>query len=167
MKKSIIFAILLLTISCNFFKSKEETKIPDDWEMIEMFGDEITELNEGGYCPFFYNRDNPEKDSLFEDSDNRIVAIIVNSTNETGTSKAKIWVADSEQDLILKTNDAKDKNGYTRVYENDLFTVTMTMKIFERIDGLDDEDMIVYSGKMKVQRNGTDQFKEYKVKGGC
>lgn len=167
MKKYILLSALFLGFSCNLFDKKEETKIPDDWEMIEMFGDEIEVLNEGGYCPFFYNRDNPEKDSLFEDSDNRIVAIIVNNFNETGKSKAKIWVADSEQDLILKSDESKDKNSYIRVYENELFTATMTMKIFERIDGLDDEDMLVYSGKMKIERNGTNQSKEYKIKGGC
>jgi hypothetical protein len=32
---------------------------------------------------------------------------------------------------------------------------------------MEEEDMLVYSGEMTVKRNGTNQEKKFKIKGGC
>lgn len=158
--------LLLFLISCDFFSSKKKTEIPANWEMIEVFTDEIEELNEGGYYGLYYDHDNPEKDSLYEDSDDRIVAIAVSDSLEIGKSIAKIWVADSKQTLVLTSNETVDKKSYHRVYSNDDFSVDLNMKFWERIDGLDEEDMYIYRGKMKVTLNETGKSQEFKVKGG-
>lgn len=160
-----VFALLLILISsCN--NGEKVSKLPQDWEMIEMFTDEIEELNEGGYYGLYYNRDNPEKDSLFEDSDDRIVAMAISDSLEIGSSTARIWVADSKQILTLVKNKTVYQKSYQRTYENDDFTVDLDMKFSERIDGMDEADMFIYSGKMKVSQNGTNKVQEFKVKGG-
>jgi hypothetical protein len=157
---------LLVIGGCQFFKQDKVSKLPQNWEMIEMFTDEIAELNEGGYYGLYYNHDNPEKDSLFEDSDDRIVAIVVADSLIVGQSTAKIWVADSKQILTLESNDAVFEKSYHRVYANQDFTVSLTMKFCERIDGVDEADMLIYCGKMLVTQNGTTKSQEFKVKGG-
>jgi hypothetical protein len=40
------------------------------------------------------------------------------------------------------------------------------MKFWERIDGMDEEDMYIFRGKMKVTSKEYKNSKEYKVKGG-
>lgn len=157
-------ALLVLLWSCN--NGDKKSKLPQNWEMIEMFTDEIDELNEGGYYGLYYNRDNPEKDSLFEDSDDRIVAMAVADSLEIGKSTARIWVADSKQTLLLTKNTTDFQKKYQRTYSNDDFTVDLDMKFCERIDGMDEADMIIYSGKMRISQNGTGKVKEFKVKGG-
>ena len=165
MRRVGVFALLLILISsCN--NGEKVSKLPQDWEMIEMFTDEIEELNEGGYYGLYYNRDNPEKDSLFEDSDDRIVAMAISDSLEIGSSTARIWVADSKQILTLVKNTTVYQKSYQRTYENDDFTVDLDMKFSERIDGMDEADMFIYSGKMKVSQNGTGKVQEFKVKGG-
>ncbi len=156
--------LVILVFSCN--RGEKISQLPQNWEMIEMFTDEIEELNEGGYYGLYYNRDNPSKDSLFEDSDDRIVAIAVADSLEVGKSTARIWVADSKQILTLTKNSTEYQKKYKRTYSNDDFTVDLDMKFSERIDGMDEADMILFSGKMRVSQNGTGKVQEFRVKGG-
>lgn len=156
--------VFIFLFSCK--DKKSEVKIPADWQMIEMYGDEIEELNEGGYYGLFYDRDNPLKDSFLEDSDDRIVAMVVSDSLVIGKSGAYIWAADSKQRLILTEDKTEKKTKYFRKYENEIFIVTLDMKFWERIDGLDEEDMYIYRGKMKITVKETGDSKEYRVKGG-
>jgi hypothetical protein len=41
------------------------------------------------------------------------------------------------------------------------------MRIVEVIDGMEEEDMLVYSGEMIVKLKATNQEKKFKIKGGC
>jgi len=141
-------------------------KVPKDWEMIEMYGDEIDELNNGGYYGLYYDRDNPLKDSFLEDSDDRIVAIALSDSLEIEKSGAYLWAGDAKHRLLLIENQTEKKNKYFRTYENDEFSVTLEMKFWERIDGLEDEDMYIFRGKMKITSKENNNSKEYKVKGG-
>ena len=84
-----------------------------------------------------------------------------------GKTKAKIWVEDNKEELVLSKDESKGTQKYSREFKNDNFTVSITMRIVEVIDGMDEEDMLVYSGEMTVKRNGTNQEKKFKIKGGC
>lgn len=141
-------------------------KIPKDWQMIEVYGDELDVLNEGGYYGLFYDRDNPLKDSFLEESDDRIVAIAVSDDLKVGKSDAYVWVADSSFKLTLTEDNTQGKNKYVRKYEDDNFAVVLDMKFWERIDGMDEEDMYIYRGKMKITSKEYNNSKEYRVKGG-
>jgi hypothetical protein len=163
-KYSIFCLLLSFFISCGGDKSG--SSIPKDWEMIEVYGDEIDILNEGGYYGLFYDRDNPLKDSFLEESDDRIVALAVSDQVAVGKSDAFIWVADSNFKLTLTEDKTEKKDKYFRKYEDDNFEVTLDMKFWERIDGMDEEDMYIYRGKMKVTSKNHKNSKEYRVKGG-
>lgn len=163
-KNSLLFLLVLLIMGCGGGDS--EPTIPKDWQMIEVYGDEVDVLNEGGYYGLFYDRDNPLKDSFLEESDDRIVALAVSDQVVVGKSEAFIWVADSNFKLKLTEDKTEKKNKYFRKYEDDNFEVTLDMKFWERIDGMDEEDMYIYRGKMKVTSKEYKNSKEYKVKGG-
>lgn len=160
----LIFALLFLH-SCNT-SNDNKSSVPKDWEMIEVYGDEIDELNNGGYYGLFYDRDNPLKDSFLEDSDDRIVAIAVSDSLVVNQSGAYIWAADAKHRLVLTEDKTEKKTKYYRKYANDIFTVTLDMKFWERIDGLDEADMYIYRGKMTITVNENGNSKEYRVKGG-
>lgn len=163
-KNSFLFLLVLLMVGCG--SGNSGPIIPKDWQMIEVYGDEVAVLNEGGYYGLFYDRDNPMKDSFLEDSDDRIVALAVSDQAVIGKSDAYIWVADSSFKLTLTEDKTEKKNKYYRKYEDDNFEVTLDMKFWERIDGMDEEDMYIYRGKMKVTSKEYKNSKEYKVKGG-
>jgi hypothetical protein len=160
------FLGLFLALFCGCGDGESKSTIPKDWEMIEMYGDEVDVLNEGGYYGLFYDRDNPLKDSFLEASDDRIVAIAVSDKPEVGKSDAYVWLADSNFRLILTEDKSDKKNKYFRKYEDENFEVTLDMKFWERIDGMDEEDMYIYRGKMKITSKEYKNSKEYKVKGG-
>ena len=165
MIKFFLFCILAsLVLSCG--ESNSTATIPKDWEMIEVYGDELAVLNEGGYYGLFYDRDNPLKDSFLEESDDRIVALAVSDQIAVGKSDAYIWVADSSFKLTLTEDKTEKKNKYFRKYEDENFEVTLNMKFWERIDGMDEEDMYIFRGKMKVTSKKYMNSKEYRVKGG-
>ena len=164
LKNIIYFVSFIFFMSCGGDQS--ETKIPKDWQMREVYGDAVDVLNEGGYYGLFYDRDNPLKDSFLEQSDDRIVALAVSDQVIVGKSDAYIWVADSNFKLILTDDKTEKKNKYFRKYEDDNFEVTLDMKFWERIDGMDEEDMYIFRGKMKVTSKEYKNSKEYKVKGG-
>ncbi|MBL7789307.1 MAG: hypothetical protein JNL75_05680 [Chitinophagales bacterium] len=145
---------------------ESEKKIPKDWEMIEVYSDEVDVLNEGGYYGLFYDRDNPLKDSFLEESDDRIVALAVAEKPVVGKSDAYIWVADSNFKLTLTEDKTDKRDKYFRKYEDENFEVTLDMKFWERIDGMDEEDMYIYRGKMKITSKEHKNSKEYRVKGG-
>lgn len=155
---------IVLFVSCG--DSKSGPAIAKDWEMIEVYGDEVDVLNEGGYYGLFYDRDNPLKDSFLEQSDDRIVALAVSENVSVGKSDAYIWVADSNFMLKLTEDKTEKKSKYFRKYEDDNFEVTLDMKFWERIDGMDEEDMYIFRGKMKVTSKEHKNSKEYRVKGG-
>jgi len=163
-KNTFLFLFVLLTMGCGGNDSKPT--IPQDWQMIEVYGDEVDVLNEGGYYGLFYDRDNPLKDSFLEQSDDRIVALAVSDQVVVGKSDAYIWVADSSFKLTLTEDNTEKRNKYFRKFEDDNFEVTLDMKFWERIDGMDEEDMYIYRGKMKVTSKEYKNSKEYKVKGG-
>jgi hypothetical protein len=75
-------------------------------------------------------------------------------------------VADSSFKLTLTEDKTEKKNNYFRKYEDENFEVTLNMKFWERIDGMDEEDMYIFRGKMKVTSKEYKNSKEYKVKGG-
>jgi hypothetical protein len=163
-KNSLLFLLALFIMGCGGGDSG--SNIPKDWQMIEVYGDEVDVLNEGGYYGLFYDRDNPLKDSFLEQSDDRIVALAVSDQVVVGKSDAYIWVADSNFKLKLTEDKTEKKNKYFRKYEDDNFEVTLDMKFWERIDGMDEEDMYIFRGKMKVTSKEYKNSKEYKVKGG-
>ena len=172
MKKNYIKSALLIfvfALGCQFFKEKP-SELPKDWEMIDMYEDQIDEINEGGYYALYYNeiRKNDPNDSIPPDEEinDNIVAIAIEDHYTKDKSRALIWAADSKQTLFLTKNEVVEKKSYHREYANEDFTVELDMKFSERIDGLDDLDMLIYKGKMKVRQNGTDVVKEFKVKGG-
>jgi hypothetical protein len=68
--------------------------------------------------------------------------------------------------LTLTEDKTEKKNNYFRKYEDENFEVTLNMKFWERIDGMDEEDMYIFRGKMKVTSKEYKNSKEYKVKGG-
>lgn len=162
----VIFFCALL--SCDFFNKEKISTLSQDWEMIDVFEDEIDEISSGGYYPLFRNEPKPKSDSIPPDEEinDRIVAIAVSDSLEIGESTARIWVADSKQILILDKNETVAKKSYLRTYSNNDFTVDLDMKFCERIDGMDEADMMIYCGKMKVCQNGTGKCLEFKVKGG-
>jgi hypothetical protein len=169
MKKLILlYTCILILFSCNLFNKEKISTLPENWEMIDVFEDEIDEISSGGYYPLFRNEPKPKSDSIPPDEEinDRIVAIAVSDSLVLGKSTARIWVADSKQVLVLDKNETVDKKSYKRTYSNDDFTVDLDMKFNSRIDGLDEEDMIIYSGKMKVCQNGKSKCIEFKVKGG-
>jgi hypothetical protein len=84
-----------------------------------------------------------------------------------GKTKAKIWVEDNKEELLLSKDETKGTQKYTRIFENERFIVTMIMRIVEVIDGMEEEDMLVYSGEMIVKLKATNQEKKFKIKGGC
>lgn len=166
--------ILLLTYtavavlsSCSFFEEKKST-IPTNWEMIDIYEDQIDEINEGGYYPLYYNEIREKADSIPPDEEinDNVVAIAIEDNYNIGQSKALVWVADAKQTLLLESNEAVQNKSYHRIYANKDFTVDLNMKFSERIDGLDDMDMLIYKGKMTISQNGTNVSKEFKVKGG-
>lgn len=162
--KLYILLIVGLVLACN--SKTTEFSVPKDWEMIEVYGDELDILNEGGYYGLFYDRDNPLKDSFLEESDDRIVAMAVSDKVKVDSSDAYVWLADTNFRLILTEDKTDKKQKYFRKYENEHFIVTLNMKFWERIDGMDEEDMIIYRGKMKIESKLHKNTKEYKVKGG-
>lgn len=164
MLRILILAIIVLIIGCK--DNDLAPAISKDWEMIEVYGDELAVLNEGGYYGLFYDRDNPLKDSFLEESDDRIVAIAVSDQLKIGNSDAYVWVADSSFRLILTEDRTHKRNKYFRKYEDDNFEVTLDMKFWERIDGMEEEDMYIFRGKMKITSKKYNNSKEYKVKGG-
>jgi len=159
--------VSILFFSCHFFEEKK-SDLPTNWEMIDMFEDEIDEINEGGYYALYRNEPRPKTDSVPSDEEinDNIVAMAVESKIQKGKSKAIIWVADSKQILTLDKDETIDKKSYKRTYSNEDFTVDLDMKFFEKIDGMDEEDMYIYRGVMKISQNGTDKSQELKVKGG-
>lgn len=163
-KNSLLFLLALFIMGCGGGDSG--SNIPKEWQMIEVYGDEVDVLNEGGYYGLFYDRDNPLKDSFLEQSDDRIVALAVSDQVVVGKSDAYIWVADSNFKLKLTEDKTEKMNKYFRKYEDDNFEVTLDMKFWERIDGMDEEDMYIFRGKMKVTSKEYKNSKEYKVKGG-
>ncbi len=164
-KISVLF-IMIALFGCKSNEEKER-EIPKDWDMTEVFYDQTPELLEGGYCAYFFRSNNVIADSLEVENDNSIVAIVIEPKMIVGKTKAKIWVEDNKEELVLSKDESKGTQKYTREFKNDNFTVSITMRIVEVIDGMDEEDMLVYSGEMTVKRNGTDQEKKFKIKGGC
>ena len=53
-KFSLFFMLVSLVLGCGESNSRN-TSIPKDWEMIEVYGDEVAVLNEGGYYGLFYD----------------------------------------------------------------------------------------------------------------
>lgn len=166
MSKLSMFFFFILFLGC---KSNEDVQkeIPQDWDMTEVFYDQTPELLEGGYCAYFFRSNNIIADSLEVENDNSIVAIVIEPKIIIGKTKAKIWIEDTKQDLLLSNDETKGTQKYTREFKNENFTVSMSMRIVEVIDGMEEEDMLVYSGEMTVKRNGTNQEKKFKIKGGC
>lgn len=169
MKKLIIFSsIFICLLSCDFFKSEKVSKLSDNWEMIDMFEDQIDEINSGGYYALFRNEPRPKSDSIPPDEEinDNIVAIAIDNELKVGKSNAIIWIADSKQILTLDKDETVEKKSYKRSYSNDDFTVNLDMKFCNRIDGMDEEDMLIYCGKMNVCQNGNPKCLDLKVKGG-
>ncbi len=166
MYKLSMFFLFILFLGC---KSNEDVQkeIPQDWDMTEVFYDQTPELLEGGYCAYFFRSNNIIADSLEVENDNSIVAIVIEPKMVIGKTKAKIWIEDTKQDLLLSNDETKGTQKYTREFKNENFTVSITMRIVEVIDGMEEEDMLVYSGEMTVKRNSTNQEKKFKIKGGC
>lgn len=163
-----IFFVFSIIFGCNFFNKEKISTLPQNWEMIDVFEDEIDEISSGGYYALFRNEPKPKSDSIPPDEEinDRIVAIAVSDSLEIGESTARVWVADSKHVLVLDKNETVDKKSYKRTYSNNDFTVDLDMKFCERIDGMDEEDMLIYCGKMKICQNGTGKCLEFKVKGG-
>ncbi len=164
-KVNVLFLLLIL-FGCNSNEDKQN-EIPKDWDMTEVFYDQTPELLEGGYCAYFFRSNNVIADSLEVENDNSIVAMVIEPKMVIGKTKAKIWVEDNKEELLLSKDETKGTQKYTREFKNDNFTVSMTMRIVEVIDGMEEEDMFVYSGEMIVKQNGTNQEKKFKIKGGC
>jgi hypothetical protein len=164
-KVNVLFLLLIL-FGCNSNEDKHY-EIPKDWDMTEVFYDQTSELLEGGYCAYFFRSNNVIADSLEVENDNSIVAMVIEPKMVIGKTKAKIWVEDNKEELVLSKDETKGTQKYTREFKNDNFTVSITMRIVEVIDGMEEEDMLVYSGEMTVKRNGTNQEKKFKIKGGC
>jgi hypothetical protein len=101
------------------------------------------------------------------ENDNSIVAMVIEPKMVIGKTKAKIWVEDNKEELVLSKDETKGTQKYIRIFENERFIVTMTMRIVEVIDGMEEEDMLVYSGEMIVKLKATNQEKKFKIKGGC
>lgn len=166
MFKYFILFFIVLNFGCKS-NEKKQNELPNDWDMTEVFYDQTAELLEGGYCAYFFRSNNVIADSLEVENDNSIVAIVIEPKMVVGKTKAKIWVEDTKEDLVLTKDETKGTQRYTRTFANERFTVQISMKIVEVIDGMDEEDMLVYSGEMIVKRNGTSQEKKFKIKGGC
>jgi hypothetical protein len=164
-KVNVLFLLLIL-FGCNSNEDKQN-EIPKDWDMTEVFYDQTPELLEGGYCAYFFKSNNVIADSLEVENDNSIVAMVIEPKMVIGKTKAKIWVEDNKEELVLSKDETKGTQKYTRIFENERFIVTMTMRIVEVIDGMEEEDMLVYSGEMIVKLKATNQEKKFKIKGGC
>jgi hypothetical protein len=166
MLKIFVLFLLIIAVGCNS-DEKKQNELPKNWDMTEVFYDQTPELLEGGYCAYFFRSNNVIADSLEVENDNSIVAMVIEPKMVIGKTKAKIWVEDNKEELVLSKDETKGTQKYTRIFENERFIVTMTMRIVEVIDGMEEEDMLVYSGEMIVKLKATNQEKKFKIKGGC
>jgi hypothetical protein len=163
----ILISLSVFFFSCHNNTEKDQKEVLKKWEMAEVFDDEAVEWLEGGYCVYHFHENQKINDSSSNENSGEMVAILIQPEIKLNATKAVIYVNDSKYVLKLIKDDTKKGVRWNRIFSNDQFEVQLQMKIIEVIDGMDEEDMEIYSGKITIKNLETNETKTYNIKGGC